>query len=73
LLLTVLALGPVATHSAVFADPGSAPSHVTTVTPPSTLLDGIDWDEWLLLDGIDWDEWLLHMICIQAIVITPIT
>jgi hypothetical protein len=24
-----------------------------------TLLDGIDWDEWLLLDGIDWDEWLL--------------
>jgi hypothetical protein len=22
------------------------------------MLDGIDWDEWLMLDGIDWDEWL---------------
>jgi hypothetical protein len=64
LILAALAMGPVATHFAARAsDTGNGAGAVTVTTPPpATMLDGIDWDEWLMLDGIDWDEWLMSIV-----------
>jgi hypothetical protein len=64
LLLAALAMGPVASHFPASADPNTPPAvtHTPPIAPPPTLLDGIDWDEWLLLDGIDWDEWLMQFL-----------
>jgi len=63
LLLTVLTVSPVAAHfKSSVSSPGSDLTFVAANPPtPSTLLDGIDWDDWLMLDGIDWDDWLLGL------------
>jgi len=63
LLLSVLLTGPLSAPI-LWATGAPSPDNPVIVTgdlptEPSTLLDGIDWDEWFenLLEGIDWDEW----------------
>ena len=64
LLLAVFITGPLSAPI-LRATGTSGPDNPAIVadapaTGPTTLLDGIDWDEWFenMLDGIDWDEWL---------------
>lgn len=64
LCLLVLALAPVSKLVAaapVVAQHNAALIADNPIPAPSPMLDGIDWDEWLMLDGIDWDEWLMSM------------
>jgi len=61
LLLAVLLTGPLAASNYTKASVTSPDSTIVVAgnPGPTTLLDGIDWDEWFenMLDGIDWDEW----------------
>lgn len=59
LLIAMVLTGPMANAMANSLDPVDAKPLIQVADEPVTLLDGIDWDEWLdcLLDGIDWDEW----------------
>jgi len=58
LCLAVLVTGPFA--APILNATGSLDSASATVADEGTpLLDGIDWDDWLMLDGIDWDDWLM--------------
>ncbi len=68
MLLVVLLLTIQITMPAMGSVSADAPAGIVIADEPDTMLDGIDWDEWLdnlaetLLDGIDWDEWLDNLI-----------
>ncbi len=58
LCLAVLITGPLAGSISGLTDTDDSTANIMVAEDPKPLLDGIDWDEWLLLEGIDWDEWL---------------
>lgn len=59
LLIALILTGPLANAMTNSPDPVDSQPLIQVAGEPTTLLDGIDWDEWFdcLLDGIDWDEW----------------
>ncbi len=63
LSLAVLFSGPFAVAALRAGGADGSPATAIVADEATPLLDGIDWDEWLLLEGIDWDEWLLGLIC----------
>jgi len=58
LLLAILVISPI---TRISQNPTLSPNCTPQIADeePATLLEGIDWDEWLFLEGIDWDEWLM--------------
>jgi hypothetical protein len=66
LILAVIFTGPIAVRAVNASDTHNSHPAVMTADGGITMLDGIDWDEWLesiqMLDGIDWDEWLESLI-----------
>ena len=59
LCLAVLIMAPA--YAQIARQSGNADSAkvFAVAEGPTTMLDGIDWDEWLLFDGINWSNWLM--------------
>jgi hypothetical protein len=59
LCLAVLLSGPLATPILTSASTPDYSGAVMVADGGDTMLEGIDWDDWLMLEGIDWDDWLM--------------
>jgi len=58
LCLAVLLTGPLAMATLTSASTPDYPDTIMVADEGDTMLEGIDWDDWLYLEGIDWDDWL---------------